>query len=123
PGFIQDAGLFALNCGKTLETQIAKPFSHRHAAVSDYFKRRGLPTVPSTATMYLMVDIRATGLSGEEFAHRLLDAEGIAVMPGESFGRAAAGHLRVALTVEEQTLMAAVEKLADLADKLVAEAA
>ncbi len=123
PGFIQDAGRFALNRGAALEAQISGPFRRRHAAVSDYFARRGLPTVPSSATMYLMVDIRATGLSGDEFAHRLLDAEGIAVMPGESFGRAAAGHLRVALTVEDQTLMAAVEKLADLADRLVAEAA
>ncbi|MGI9388786.1 MAG: pyridoxal phosphate-dependent aminotransferase, partial [Boseongicola sp.] len=123
PGFIQDAGLFALNHGKELESRIAEPFRRRHAAVADYFARRGLPTVPSGATMNLMVDIRGTGLSGDAFAHRLLDEEGIAVMPGESFGRAAAGHLRVALTVEDQTLMAAVERLADLADKLVAEAA
>ena len=123
PGFVQDAGLFALNQGEALEAQIAEPFRRRHATVSDYFVRRGLPIAPSGATMYLMVDIRASGLTGEAFAHRLLDAEGIAVMPGESFGRAAAGHLRVALTVEDQLLMAAVAKLADLADKLVAEAA
>jgi arginine:pyruvate transaminase len=122
-GFIQDAGLFALAQGETLEAKISEPFRRRHAAVADYFAGRGIPTVPSDATMYLMVDIRATGLSGDDFAHRLLDEEGIAVMPGESFGRAAGGHLRVALTVDDVSLMAAVARLADLADRLVAETA
>ena len=36
--------------------------------------------------MYLMLDMRKTGLSGIEFANRLLDERSIAVMPGESFG-------------------------------------
>ncbi|MEK6217076.1 MAG: aminotransferase class I/II-fold pyridoxal phosphate-dependent enzyme [Boseongicola sp.] len=123
PGFIQDAGLFALERGESLEAQISEPFRRRHAVVAEYLAGRGIPTVPSDATMYLMVDIRATGLSGEAFAYRLLDDHHIAVMPGESFGRAAAGHLRVALTVEDQRLMASVAKLADLTDRLVAQAA
>ena len=123
PGFVQDAGLFALNQGDAFEARIVEPFRRRHAAVKSYFESRGIPTVPSDATMYLMADIRTTGLSGEEFAHKLLDEEGIAVMPGESFGDAARGHLRVALTVDEVTLMTAVETLADFATKLIAEAA
>ena len=52
--------------------------------------------------MYLMVDIRATGLTGDEFANKLLDERQIAVMPGESFGASAAGHLRIAMTIEEK---------------------
>ena len=58
--------------------------------------------VPPAGTMYIMLDIRATGLSGEAFAHRLLDECGIAVMPGESFGIQAAGHIRVAMTVGDE---------------------
>ena len=46
-------------------------------------------------------DARATGLSGIQFAEDLLVLRGIAVMPGESFGRAAAGHIRVAMTVAD----------------------
>ena len=38
--------------------------------------------------MYVMVDVRATGLTGEEFAYALLSKEAIAVMPGNSFGNA-----------------------------------
>ena len=66
-----------------------------------------------------MLDIRETGLSGGEFATRLLDAERIAVMPGESFGQAASGHLRIALTVPEAGLRDALGRIADFAGKLI----
>ena len=51
--------------------------------------------------MYVMVDIRATGMTGIEFAEALLEEHLVAVMPGESFGKAAAGHVRIALTVDD----------------------
>jgi arginine:pyruvate transaminase len=68
--------------------------------------------------MYLMADIRATGLSGEEFALRLLDEEHIAVMPGESFGHAAAGHVRIAMTIDDARFLDAVEELIEFANTL-----
>jgi aspartate/methionine/tyrosine aminotransferase len=80
---------------------------------------RGVRAVPPRGGMYLMLDIRETGLSGNEFATRLLDAERIAVMPGESFGNAAAGHLRVALTVPEADLRDALGRIAAFASGLV----
>jgi hypothetical protein len=51
--------------------------------------------------MYVMVDVRATGMSGTGFAEALLEEAQVAVMPGESFGAAAAGHVRVALTLPD----------------------
>ena len=83
----------------------------------------GLTLVPSRASMYLMLDIRATGLSGEDFANRLLDQELIAVMPGESFGNAAAGHVRVALTTDDACLEDAAYRLVAFADQLARAAA
>jgi arginine:pyruvate transaminase len=59
--------------------------------------------------MYLMLDIRATGMTGEGFAYDLLDTHHIAVMPGESFGQAAVGHLRVAMTVEDTAFAEALK--------------
>ena len=67
--------------------------------------------VPSSGAMYVMLDIRSTGMSGEDFALALLDAEKIAVMPGESFGEAAAGHIRVAMTVGDDAYEAAFKTI------------
>jgi arginine:pyruvate transaminase len=61
--------------------------------------------------MYVMLDIRATGMSSWDFANALLDAEHIAVMPGESFGSAAAGHIRVAMTIDDATYVDAINRL------------
>ncbi|MEO0503601.1 MAG: aminotransferase class I/II-fold pyridoxal phosphate-dependent enzyme, partial [Pseudomonadota bacterium] len=72
---------------------------------------------PAQGAMYLMLDVRATGLSGEDFANALLDRHHIAVMPGESFGAAAAGHVRVAMTIEDTAFEAALRTLCSFAEQ------
>ena len=71
--------------------------------------------------MFVMVDVRATGVSGEDFAWRLLDDEQVVVMPGESFGPGGAGHVRVALTVDAEVMLDACSRIRRLADRLVAD--
>ena len=66
--------------------------------------------------MYVILDIRATGMSGEEFALELLENEKIACMPGESFGDAAAGHLRVALPIDDDEMVDALQRLKKFAE-------
>ena len=61
--------------------------------------------------MFVMVDVRKTGLTGEDFARRLLAEEAVVTMPGESFGAGGAGHLRVALTVDEDQISEACKRI------------
>ena len=111
-GFIQDAALFALREGSELEQKIAAPFERRRAITLDILKDQNhITLIPADGAMYVMLDLRATGLSGEEFANRLLDEKHIAVMPGESFGKAAAGHIRVAMTIDDEQYGAALRTL------------
>ena len=120
PGYIQDAGLYALTQGEAIEAEIATRYRRRaQAALAAIGNAPGVRAVAPQGGMYLMLDIRETGLSGNDFATRLLDAEHIAVMPGESFGNAAAGHLRVALTVPEAALRDSLARLAQFAGSLV----
>lgn len=118
-GFIQDAALFALREGPELEQKIAAPFERRRAITLDILKDQNhITLIPADGAMYVMLDLRATGLSGEEFANRLLDEKHIAVMPGESFGTAAAGHIRVAMTIDDEQYSAALRTLCAFAAKL-----
>ncbi|WP_421704459.1 pyridoxal phosphate-dependent aminotransferase [Aliiroseovarius sp.] len=120
PGYIQDAAVFALGQGEALEEEVAAPFRRRRDAARALIARQNVAKlVPSGGAMYLMLDMRATGLSGEEFANRLLDEERIAVMPGESFGQAAAGHIRVAMTVADAEFEAALGRVLGFAARLV----
>lgn len=120
-GFIQEAALFALRQGRALEEEVSAAFfRRRQAAVAMLAAQNVVRLVPAHGAMYLMLDMRATGLSGEDFAHALLEREKIAVMPGESFGKAAAGHVRVAMTVEDAAFEAALGRLIAFA-RLLAE--
>ncbi len=118
PGFIQDASVFALDQGTELEEEIAAPFRRRRAIAQALLRdQNAIGLVPSQGAMYLMLDIRSTGMSGEDFANALLDTHQIAVMPGESFGNSAAGHLRVAMTIEDSAFEAALKTLVRFAEE------
>lgn len=120
PPFIQKAGVFALIEGEGLEAEIATRYRRRaQAAVAAVGNRPGVRVVTPQGGMYLMLDVRETGLSGLAFAERLLEAEKITVMPGESFGRGAAGHVRIALTVPDDALTEAIGRIAGFARSLV----
>ncbi|TNC50459.1 pyridoxal phosphate-dependent aminotransferase [Rubellimicrobium rubrum] len=123
PGFIQDAGVFALAQGPDYETRIAEPFRRRREITQRVLAgQKTVRAAPQNGAMYAMLDIRATGLSGEAFATRLLDGERIAVLPGESFGSASRGHVRLAMTIEDSAYEDALRRLMDLAARLRREA-
>lgn len=111
-GFTQQAALFALGLGETFEEEIAAPFKRRRALAQAALKgQNALRLSPPSGAMYLMLDIRASGLTGDGFADRLLTERAIAVMPGESFGTAAAGHVRVAMTIPDAPFEAALKEM------------
>ncbi|MCA0847705.1 pyridoxal phosphate-dependent aminotransferase [Salipiger thiooxidans] len=117
PGYIQDAALFALEQGGPLEARVAEPFRRRRALAQEILARQtAVGLIPSGGAMYLFLDIRSTGLSGEGFANALLDHHHIAVMPGESFGATAAGFVRVAMTVPDERFAEALHSLCRFAE-------
>ena len=119
-GFVEEAANFALNAGPDLETSVGAPFARRRQIALDLLARQNLVKAsPPQGAMYMLLDIRATGLSGEEFGERLLAERRIAVMPGESFGSAGAGHIRVALTIADDDFAAAFAQVLDFAAQIV----
>jgi len=118
-GFTQRAALFALGLGEAFESEIGAPFQRRRALAQKALEgQNAIRLSQPSGAMYLMLDIRATGLSGDDFADRLLMERHIAVMPGESFGDAAAGHVRIAMTIPDAPFEAAIKEIAVFAANL-----
>lgn len=124
PDFIQDAAVTAL------EQQLPELEAMRQA----YRERRdlvcerladcpGIKVLKPDGGMFVMVDIRETGLSAQAFADRLLDSEGVSVLAGEAFGPSAAGHIRLGLVVGAQALEEACRRIARCAAELMKEQA
>lgn len=65
----------------------------------------------SEGGMYVMLDIRAIDADCERFAFAFLHAEKVSVMPGSSFGDAAAGHIRISLCQPDELLHEAARRL------------
>ena len=119
PGYIQDAANFAIGAGQPLEDEVSAPFARRRLITDDLLAGQNIVKgSPIQGAMYAMLDIRATGLSGEAFAYDLLATHHIATMPGESFGETAAGHIRVAMTIDDETYKSALQTLLGHAAKL-----
>lgn len=67
--------------------------------------------IPPEGGMFVMLDVRGTGLGSEEFARRLLESEAVAVLPCDGFGPSAVGHLRISLTEPDHILRVAGERI------------
>lgn len=80
----------------------------------------GLQVHRPRAGMFVMLSVDGLGCDGETFADRLLDEARVAVMPGGAFGPAAAGMVRLSLTVSDAALDAGCARLAALARRLAA---
>ena len=117
--FLADAVAVALAERHPETVAMRNAFHERAQAMVDAFA--GSPAVHARMPeggMFVMVDVRPTGLSGLDFAWRLLDECGVVVMPGESFGAGGAGHLRVALTVERDVMAEACGRIRGLAEQI-----
>ena len=70
--------------------------------------------------MFLLVDVRGTGLDGERFAWGLLEHGGVSLLPVASFGKSVAGHVRFSLTMPLAVLDDACDRIERYARHLAA---
>ena len=117
--FIADMTAFALGQPAQAAATMRGSFLRRAKAISQRLDSVAgiICTVPQ-AGMFILADIRATGLSGDDFAMRLLEEEHVAVMPGESFGKNLSGYLRLSLSVADDKIDAACAGIVRLASRL-----
>jgi arginine:pyruvate transaminase len=119
--FIADATALAVSAPSPVAPGMVARFARRADILA-----QGLAHVSGThvhrpeAGMFALIDVRAHGLSGEAFALSLLDATGVAVMPGESFGQALAGWLRVSLTQPDALIAEAAARIAGFVQTRIA---
>jgi arginine:pyruvate transaminase len=120
--FIEDALAVALNETHPEVERMRAAYKERAGVLVEAFAAAtSVSARLPEGGMFIMLDIRKTGLTGEEFAWRLLDEESVGTMPGESFGSGGAGHVRVALTVESELLKEASIRIRRLADTCLSE--
>ena len=119
PGFVQDAGIVALERDHAEVPAMVRALKKRRDDL-----HRALAQVPKLsvelpeAGMFLMVDVSRTGLSASDFAFGLLDAEKVSVLPGAAFGPQVANYVRINLGAPDHELEEAGRRIAAFAQRL-----
>ncbi|WP_267302703.1 pyridoxal phosphate-dependent aminotransferase [Pseudomonas sp. BJa3] len=121
PEFVMQAACVALEEGRDDLLRMRDAYRERCDRVCAVLEEcPGIHVHRPAGGMFVMLDIRGTGLDAQAFAQRLLDEEGMAVLPGDGFGPSAAGHVRMGLVLDAQLLehlcrriIACVRRLAD----------
>lgn len=111
--FIADMTAAAISTPSEVAPAMVARFAARAAMIHKALDGQyGLRVHLPQAGMFALLDIRATGLSGQAFAASLLTAEQVATMPGESFGAALSGWLRLALSQSDGLTAEACRRIA-----------
>ncbi|MEZ5802936.1 MAG: pyridoxal phosphate-dependent aminotransferase [Rhizobiaceae bacterium] len=109
--FVSHAASEALENGYGVK-EIAETYGRRRKVLLNAMRgTNDIVVRGSDGGMYVMLDVRAVEPDCERFAWALLEAEKVAIMPGASFGEAAAGHVRISLCQPEEVLQEAASRL------------
>ena len=122
--FIADMTAMAVSQPFGTAAEMRTRYSRRAALTAEVLDGSNVirPLMPEGG-MFILLDVGATGMEGEEFARKLLREKHVAVMPGSSFGEEARNFIRLSLTVPDETLREAVVRIADLGQELTGLAA
>jgi aminotransferase len=118
PTMSQAAALKALQEGQEHVEDMRKEYDRRRRLVVDAFNEFGLTTFEPRGAFYAFPRIAGTGLDDETFAHRLLEAEQVAVVPGSAFGPGGEGFVRCSYATAYEKIEEALERIARFIGKV-----
>jgi len=107
----QYAAIEAVNNGDADIERMAESFRQRRNFIVKELNRIGLKTHMPEGAFYVFPSIKISGLGSEEFCEKLLDQENLALVPGNAFGQAGEGYVRISYAYSLDEIKTAIEKL------------
>ncbi|MCR5233729.1 MAG: aminotransferase class I/II-fold pyridoxal phosphate-dependent enzyme [Lachnospiraceae bacterium] len=111
PTTSQYAAVEALRNGDPDVAMMRESYDQRRRFLINAFKEMGLPCFEPFGAFYVFPCIKEFGMTSEEFAFALLDAERLAVVPGSAFGNSGEGFIRISYAYSLEKLKIAMSKL------------
>lgn len=100
----------------------ALPMKEAYRKRRDYVHARltamGLPLEKPEGAFYMFPSIERFGIPSMEFALRLLDEAGVAVVPGDAFSVCGEGHIRISYAYSQEVLEQGLDRLEGFINKL-----
>jgi LL-diaminopimelate aminotransferase len=119
---VQAAGVAALESWAQFVPGNVATFKERRDAAVAAFREAGFACEVPRAAMYLWIPL-PEGISSAEFGDRLLQKEGVIVMPGSAFGPGGEGFFRVSFIVAPERMREAARRAGGVLASFEARAA
>jgi len=114
----QIAGLASLQVGMEEKDRMIESYNQRRRAFVKGLRQIGLPCHEPQGAFYAFPSIAHTGLSSEQFAHRLLQEAKVVTVPGHVFGAGGEGFIRCSYASSQVQLEEALERIRKFLDLL-----
>ena len=120
PPFIQKAGIPLLKEVPKEAQQMMKELKSRRDIIVEGLNRLpGVSCVKPEGAFYAFPNIRATGMTGEEFANIMLEEAGVALLPGASFGDHCEGYVRLCYATSIANIQRGLNKMRAVLEKKI----
>ena len=106
---VQQAGVAALESWADFVPRNVALFRERRDATVTAFRENGFTLETPRATMYCWIEL-PEGLPSATFAERLMQDEGVIVLPGSAFGEGGEGFFRVSFIVSPDRIAEAARR-------------
>ncbi|NEU06315.1 pyridoxal phosphate-dependent aminotransferase [Clostridium senegalense] len=93
-------------------------FKKRRDYVYKRLKDMELEVCRPDGAFYIFPSIKKFNMTSEEFCHRLLNEEKVAIVPGTAFGEGGEGYIRISYCYSDEELQIALEKLENFIKKI-----
>lgn len=121
PAFVQAAGVAAIEQGETFLQQTRDRFRHSRTMVQKALgDLPGVTLYEMPATFYAFLKVEGLAENSQPFILDMIRHAKVGVAPGEAFGVAGRGHLRVCYGANHETLAMALARLQTALTKQVA---
>ena len=118
PTMSQYAAVVAMNeCDDEIEA-MRHQYDMRRRFLINELNSIGLPCYNAQGAFYVFADIRSTGMTSEEFCESLLLKSHVAVIPGNAFGNAGEGFIRISYSYSLEHLMEATKRISEFMEDL-----
>jgi len=107
---VQLAGIIALEGDQTCIDEMNGIYTERRDLLVDGLRELGLTAKKPKATFYVWIDV-PDGYTSSEFASHLLTKAGVVATPGNGFGTAGEGYIRMALTVDNERIKEVLKRI------------
>ena len=108
----QIAAVEALQQGRPSRDRMVAEYDKRRRLMVEGFRNMGLDCFEPKGAFYVFPSIQNTGLTSLEFAEKLLQAEKVALVPGDAFGACGEGYVRCSYAASSKNLTEALDRIA-----------